>query len=87
MSVFSCKDNVLLASEALDRNLPLGKRLALWGHLLICSTCRRFQRCLRILRDAGRAFDNYAAKDEGIQAGLSAEARERIQEAIEKNNS
>ena len=24
-SVFSCKDNVLLASEALDRNLPLGK--------------------------------------------------------------
>jgi len=87
MSVFSCKDNVLLASEALDRNLPFGKRLTLWGHLVICSTCRRFRRCLRILRDAGRAFDNYVAKDEGTQAGLSAEARERIQEAIEKNNS
>ena len=86
MNVLSCKDNVLLASEALDRNLPFGKTLTLWGHLVICSTCRRFQRCLRILRDAGRAFDNYFAKDEGTQAGLSPEARERIQEAIEKNN-
>ncbi len=81
MSLFSCQATIRLASEALDHNLKLTPRLALGAHLLMCPPCARLHRQLRFLRDAARRLDA------GAPAGLSPEARRRIQRAIEQHQS
>jgi hypothetical protein len=75
VSLFSCKDTTRLLSEALDHDLPAGKRLAARIHLLLCTPCTRFRRHLLFLRDAARRFDR---ADSHASVGLSAEARARI---------
>ena len=47
-----CKDATRLASEQFDRALTLRERLALRGHLLICTGCARFARQLDFMRRA-----------------------------------
>jgi hypothetical protein len=79
VSLFSCKDTTRSLSEALDHDLPAGKRLAARIHLLLCIPCARFRRHLLFLRDAARRF---ARADSQGSAGLSAEARARILQRI-----
>jgi predicted anti-sigma-YlaC factor YlaD len=40
--MFECKDVAEEASNYLDGDLPLGKRIGLFFHLVICSCCRRY---------------------------------------------
>ena len=40
----SCKDAAKTVAEALERELPFHRRMALNFHLLICSACRRYRR-------------------------------------------
>jgi hypothetical protein len=85
--MFSCKDTVHLASESLDRDLPLRQRLALRIHWFMCPPCARMRRRLLFLRDAARRLEDEADRGDGEQAGLSPEARERIKRALEPNHS
>ena len=75
-----------VASELTSRELdePLGglERAALWGHLLVCRSCRRFRGQLRLIRAALRLRDRLPLAAEGEDAVLSEEARHRIARAI-----
>lgn len=86
MSLFSCRDTVRLASEALDHDLTIGQRLAGRIHWLMCPFCARFRQHLDFLRDAARRFEGQATGGDVDQANLSPEARARIQRALEQSN-
>ncbi len=45
--MFQCKDVAEEASNYLERDLPLRKRLGLFLHLLVCSCCRNYLQQLR----------------------------------------
>ena len=50
----SCKEASRLISQAQDRELSLGERVALRLHLAICRGCRAFSAQLAFLRAAVR---------------------------------
>ncbi len=68
MSLFSCKDMVRLASDALDRSLTVGQRLALHTHLLMCPACARFRKHLAFLRAAASGLEDSPASS-GVEPG------------------
>jgi len=81
--MLSCRDVTRLISESMDRTLPIGKRIGVRLHLLICRFCARYERQLLLIRDTVRRI----AAAEGEEAGLtpellSAEARKRIRELL-----
>lgn len=45
--MIQCKDVTEEASEYLDGDLPLSKRIGLFFHLLICSCCRNYLQQIR----------------------------------------
>ena len=45
-----------MMSEAMDRRLPLRKRVAIYVHRLICVWCDRYYRQLHSLRDQSKKF-------------------------------
>lgn len=75
----NCAEAVRLLSDAMDRPLPLGERLGLRLHLLICRWCDRYGRQLRFIREAlrRRADASLAAGD-----GLAPEAKERLRRVL-----
>lgn len=81
--MLACKDVTRLLSESMDRSLPLGKRVGVRLHLLICTFCARYERQLLLIRETVRRL---AAMDDpcGSLAGesLSAEAKERIRNSL-----
>jgi hypothetical protein len=52
----TCKQASRLQSQALDRDLGLGERLALRWHLGICEACTRVSRQWDFLRRATKAY-------------------------------
>ena len=77
--MLSCMDVTRLLSESMDRSLPVGKRVGVRLHLLICGFCARYERQLLLIRETVRRL---AVIDDacGSLAGesLSEEAKERI---------
>jgi hypothetical protein len=77
----NCAEMSKLASLSLDRELPLGLRLKMRLHHLICCWCKRYSKQLHFLRKAapqlGEPFGNPPSR------GLSADARHRILESIQ----
>ena len=45
--MFQCKDVAEEASNYLDGDLPLGKRIGLFMHLIVCSCCRNYLQQIR----------------------------------------
>lgn len=62
----SCAESTRLMSEAQERPLTRGERLALRWHLLLCAGCRRFERQLDWLR---RASGRYLPPDDEADPG------------------
>lgn len=79
----SCKDVTQLLSEAMDRSLPLGKRIGVRFHLLICKFCARYERQLLLIRETVRRLVATEEKP-GEPPGetLSKEAKERIRNSL-----
>ncbi|MDG3005056.1 zf-HC2 domain-containing protein [Paludisphaera mucosa] len=77
-----CASASELASQQLDGPLPTPERLALAGHLLVCSSCRRFRGQIRFLREACRRRAAGPQADAIGPEALSAEARGRIAQAL-----
>ncbi len=81
--MLSCKDVTKLLSESMDASLPIGKRIGVRLHLLICKFCLRYERQLLLIRETARRLaaieDSY-----GSAAGdlLSEEAKERIRKSL-----
>lgn len=81
--MLSCKDATKLLSEAMDRTLPLGKRIGVRLHLVFCKWCARYERQLLLIRETVRRLAaTMEAPGEPSRETLSVEARERIRESM-----
>lgn len=81
--MLSCKDVTQLISESMDTSLPIGKRIGMRLHLLMCKFCARYERQLLLIREAVRRM--VATEEEsGEPPGetLSEEAKERIRKSL-----
>jgi hypothetical protein len=52
----TCADAHRLSTEALDRAMPLGERLRVRMHLLVCTSCSHFRDQMQFLRKAMRSL-------------------------------
>jgi hypothetical protein len=75
----TCRDASRLQSEALDQSLPLGKRLGLRLHLLLCRWCRRYGKQLHFLR---HTVHEHPHELNTAPRSLSTEARERLKQSL-----
>jgi uncharacterized membrane protein len=79
----SCKRVGELLSLSFETNLNVWQRLALAVHLWGCRWCRRFQRQLRLVEQACRAWARSDRTTEAAAgAALPKEARERIRRTL-----
>ena len=81
--MFRCHDVSQKVSQAMDASLPLGHRLAIRFHLMMCRYCARFRRQLVMLRAMGRHIDAGAPPDDSTPASLSPEAKARIKKSLQ----
>ena len=72
----NCADVARLASESLDKGLPLGLRLRIRLHFLVCVWCARYFKQLKFLHEAALRVKQRASDLPGLR--LSFEARRRI---------
>ena len=81
--MYSCKEISRLASEALDRKLPLRQRLGLRLHVAMCRFCSEYRRQLLLLREI---VQGYGAREEErlLAVNLSPEARERMKALLRR---
>lgn len=78
--MITCEEAARLISESLDRRLPLGRRISLRIHLLMCKLCPRFLRQMLLLK---KASDHYKKEiEEDSSYSLSINARERIKSLL-----
>ena len=81
--MLSCKDVTRLLSESMDHSLPVGRRVGVRFHLLICKFCARYERQLLLIRETVRRI---AAMEDAYGSltveRLSEEAKERIQKSL-----
>jgi hypothetical protein len=83
--MLSCEEITRRYSESLERKLPLGQRLEVRLHMLMCRYCSRFRRQIEFLRNLTRHAGTRAGGSaaEGFEnERLSAEARQRIKETL-----
>jgi hypothetical protein len=86
--MLSCKEVSRLVSESLDRKLPFWQRMGVWIHLSLCRLCRGFRKDLQKLRSAARQHaDDIKMDASEPNSALSVEARERMQHALESDDS
>jgi hypothetical protein len=77
--MLSCRDVTQLISQSMDTTLPIGKRMGVRIHLLICKFCKRYERQLLLIRETLRrhaATEDHPERPAGEL--LSPEARDRI---------
>jgi len=84
--MLTCKDASHLVSHGQDRALSFRERWGLRFHLWMCGNCRRFERQIALMRRLLRQSDQRAETEVADQA-LSAEARERISQALAEQQS
>jgi hypothetical protein len=81
--MLSCKETSRLLSESRERPLPLGTRIGLKLHLMMCRICRQTVRQIAAIEAAARAFARRAEKSPPESLGsLGPEARARIRSAL-----
>lgn len=81
--MLSCKDVTQLISESMDTSLPVGKRIGVRIHLLMCRFCARYERQLLLIRETLRRLVATEEESGGpSRESLSVEARERIKRSL-----
>lgn len=81
--MLNCKDVTQLISRSMDASLPIGKRIGVRIHLLMCQLCARYRQQLLLIRNTVRNFAETAdAPVEPFGETLSEEARERIRKSL-----
>jgi len=76
-----CNRIVKLVSEGMDHPLPLGTRVKIRLHFLVCKWCERYKQQLVFIRSAMHQHPDKLMGQEP-SAGLSAEARERLKQVL-----
>jgi hypothetical protein len=69
-----------MLSDAMDRPIPLGDRIAVRLHFLICQWCERYRKQIRLIRTLLRREESASPTDSLNTSNdrLSDEARERL---------
>lgn len=81
--MLSCKDVTILLSGSMDASLPIGKRIGVRVHLIICKWCARYKRQLVLIRETVRRLASAVEKPGELPGeSLSEEAKERIRKSI-----
>jgi predicted anti-sigma-YlaC factor YlaD len=81
--MLTCLEVSRLASESLERDLPLLVRIQVQMHLLMCPPCKRYVQQVRFLREVSRTLLEDLSTCLPGSACLSETARERIRKAIQ----
>jgi predicted anti-sigma-YlaC factor YlaD len=77
--MLNCKQASELMSQAMDIQLPFGKRVSIKFHLIMCHGCSNFLSQIAFLRKAARQFGT-CGHCESMR--LPDDARKRIKEAL-----
>ena len=82
--MLTCKRATELASQAMERELTLGEKIALRLHKLVCRPCDNFDRQVQFLHEMARTAgaDDCEGKAESIR--MSDVCKRRIKDAMEK---
>ncbi len=81
--MLSCKDVTQLISRSMDTSLPVGKRIGVRIHLLICRFCARYEKQLLLIRETVRSIVAEEETPEGVSKELlSEDARGRIRQSL-----
>jgi hypothetical protein len=72
----NCAEMARLSSERLEHPLPMGMRMRMRLHFLICVWCERYLRQLEFLHEHAHCAEEHLPKF--VRRGLSVEAKERI---------
>jgi len=85
--MITCEEATRLMSESLDRKLPIGKRIGLRMHLLMCRLCPRFWRQMLLLRNAANQYREEKEREVLSPSDrLSLEAKEKIKQALKTHS-
>lgn len=79
--MLNCKEASELMSQKMDTALPLGKRLSLQIHLMMCHGCSNFSQQIQFLR---KATQRWHIHDANVIPKLSENAKQRIARAIQE---
>ena len=79
--MFRCQDVSQLISRSMDASLPLGQRLGVRIHLMMCCYCTLFRRQLLVLRRFCRDPGDHLPQMPGAKK-LTADAKARIKEIL-----
>ena len=77
-----CEESSLLASHELDEPLGTPDRLAMWGHLLACRSCRRLRNQFRRIGEVYRRREACETEARSEGNSLSPDSRRRIAEVL-----
>ncbi|MGH7451749.1 MAG: zf-HC2 domain-containing protein [bacterium] len=78
----ACKEVTRMASEAMERKLPLRQRFDMKLHLLICALCLRYVKQLQFIRDAVQQHAAQIENGAAPPSALSHDARERMKQRL-----
>ncbi len=84
-----CREVIQILSDAMDRPIPLRRRIAMRLHFLICRWCERYQKQIGLVRTLLRSTEGGSPTDtpDTSNARLSDEARERLQRLTRQDRS
>ncbi len=82
-----CQDVTRLASEAMDRRLPLQQWIKMKLHFLTCSLCLRYFQQLQLMRELAHRHGAQANDNKpSANAALSPAARERLKRMLDSSS-
>jgi len=83
-----CHESSRILSEASDGELSFIDKLALWGHLLVCGPCRKYQKQLHKLRSLiENAMKRIESEEDLFKSRLSDDAKAKMQAVVDSCNS
>ena len=80
----TCKEVTRLASDAMERKLPLRQRIDMKMHFLICAACLRYFKQLHFMKEIASQHESQAVEAAtSPDATLASEARARIKRRLD----
>jgi hypothetical protein len=80
----TCKEVAARLSFGLEQPLPLGERMTLRLHMMMCRYCSRYYDQIRALRDLAQGYEATEMGPSDEDQKLSPEAQEHICQALSK---
>lgn len=83
----TCKEVTRMASDALDRKLPLLQQIKMRLHFLTCNLCLRYFRQLEFLRDLAHLHEAHTEEtNPSANTSLPAATRERFKRMLKDSS-